>query len=327
MKVVAIIVTYNRSKLLLRAIEAVRRQTYSPAEILIVDNASIDDTRDVIERLGDAVVPIYLSRNTGGAGGFHIGTTNAMERGADFVWVMDDDGAPDPACLEVLVNAAGRFYLDMAGPLVVAEDDPTELPFRLNRLKRGAALDCQTVDEARAASHDGIIPNNCLAFNGVLIRASAIREIGPVRAEMFIWGDEIDFTSRMVRKHKAVATVVSALHLHPRSKMVSERVPLFGMKQFQFPPRGREVYHYRNQSYNLTHNHGVSALKAIIVGVRLAGAMILKGRLRTALMMPLWWLDGMFDLYLLPPSRRHLLRTVADELARIRRGCKLESPA
>ncbi len=47
-----------------------------------------------------AVTPTVLHRtlstNRGGAGGFHDGLGWAIDRGADMVWLMDDDGLPDP---------------------------------------------------------------------------------------------------------------------------------------------------------------------------------------------------------------------------------------
>ena len=63
-----------------------------------------------------------LTDNTGGAGGFHEGLRWAVERGADLVWLMDDDGLPDADCLATLLAHAGD--LDFWGPVVVDEADP-----------------------------------------------------------------------------------------------------------------------------------------------------------------------------------------------------------
>ena len=46
-----------------------------------------------------------LPTNSGGAGGFHDGLGWAVERGADLVWLMDDDGLPDLDCLSRLLDA------------------------------------------------------------------------------------------------------------------------------------------------------------------------------------------------------------------------------
>ena len=59
-----------------------------------------------------------------------------MERGADLVWLMDDDGLPDPDCLELLLEPAD---LDFWGPVVVDEEDPDRLVFPI-RLPGGTRV-------------------------------------------------------------------------------------------------------------------------------------------------------------------------------------------
>ena len=50
-KVIAVVVTYNRKELLKEAIEALLNQDYNNCEILVVDNASTDGTREYIDEL------------------------------------------------------------------------------------------------------------------------------------------------------------------------------------------------------------------------------------------------------------------------------------
>src|SRR3954467_15790383 len=83
-------------------------------EVLVVDNASSDGTGAWLA--GQGVVAETLPENTGGAGGFSHGLERAVERGADLVWLMDDDGLPEPKCLELLLE---REDLDFWGPAVV----------------------------------------------------------------------------------------------------------------------------------------------------------------------------------------------------------------
>ncbi len=92
-KVIAVVVTYNRKELLKECIEALINQDYKNCEILIVDNASTDGTKEFIEKYIKDSKIIYKNTgsNLGGAGGFNYGIRKACELGCDFVWVMDDD--------------------------------------------------------------------------------------------------------------------------------------------------------------------------------------------------------------------------------------------
>ena len=82
-----IIVTYNRSVLLERAIESVLAQTYSDFEIIIVDDGSTDNTPDVAKRYGDKVR--YLRQDHAGLpAGRNLGIKDAKGR---WVALLDDD--------------------------------------------------------------------------------------------------------------------------------------------------------------------------------------------------------------------------------------------
>ena len=100
-------VTFNRLPLLQKLVERLG-QVDGLAEVLVVDNASSDGTGDwLAARPTTGEVPLSgrtLTTNRGGAGGFHDGLAWAIDRDADLVWLMDDDGLPDVDCLDQLLE-------------------------------------------------------------------------------------------------------------------------------------------------------------------------------------------------------------------------------
>lgn len=128
-RIVAVVVTFNRAALLGRLLARLG-EVPEVAEILVVDNASTDGTGAWLASRPQANPPVLgrtLDHNTGGAGGFHAGMAWALERRADLVWLMDDDGLPETDCLTRLL--AHRGELDFWGPVVVDETDPERLVF------------------------------------------------------------------------------------------------------------------------------------------------------------------------------------------------------
>ena len=213
--VVAVVVTWNRAALLERVLRAADAQTAALVRVVVVDNASTDQTPELLDRLrGQLSTPLEvlrLDRNTGGAGGFHAGVEAAVAGPAEMLWLMDDDGVPPPDCLESLLRHADRY--DFLGPAVVAEGDPTRLCFPI-RLP-GSARVVHRLDDVVAAATGEVLEGVVIPFNGVLISRALVDRIGSPREEFFIWGDDVEYLWRAKRAGARVGTVVSSRFSHP----------------------------------------------------------------------------------------------------------------
>ena len=96
--VTVIIPTYNRAKVLGRAIQSVLAQTPEDFELLIVDDGSVDDTQGVVQQFSDPRV-IYLKheQNQGQCAAINTGIQNAN---GDYVCFLDSDDEWLPTMLE-----------------------------------------------------------------------------------------------------------------------------------------------------------------------------------------------------------------------------------
>jgi rhamnopyranosyl-N-acetylglucosaminyl-diphospho-decaprenol beta-1,3/1,4-galactofuranosyltransferase len=218
-RVIAVVVTFDRLTLLRRLVE--RLVTVPDLhEILVLDNASTDGTGAWLRSRPQAGTPLLhrtLPTNRGGAGGFHDGIAWAIDRGADLVWLMDDDGLPEPDCLARLLrhdpSTGSGHVFDFWGPVVVDEADPDRLVFPI-RLPGGTRVVHRMADVV-AAAEDGVIRDVVIPFNGVLVTAELVDRIGLPREEFFIWGDDHEYRLRAEQAGGRVATVVDAAVRHP----------------------------------------------------------------------------------------------------------------
>lgn len=211
--IACIVVTFNRKDLLNRCLNAIKKQTYKPKTIYVVDNASTDGTQDFILSSGYINNGINGIRfkyyrcktNGGGAGGFYTGMKTAFEDAKyDGLWVMDDDGEPETNCLKELVSFLKER--DYIAPLVLSDEDHQTCSFI-----PGATF----ADFHEKADQSGVIEGWASPFNGILYSSRLIKRIGFPKKDMFIWGDEINYQIRAEKAGFHRMTTINALHYHP----------------------------------------------------------------------------------------------------------------
>jgi rhamnopyranosyl-N-acetylglucosaminyl-diphospho-decaprenol beta-1,3/1,4-galactofuranosyltransferase len=263
--VIAVVVTWNRSALLERILRAIDAQDTRPGALVVVDNASTDDTPQLLDRLRmELTVPmrvVRLDRNTGGAGGFHAGLEAALQMDGELFWLMDDDGVPPPGCLAALLPHIGRF--DFFGPAVVAEDDPGRLCFPI-RLP-GTARVVHDLADVQAAAVADVLEEIVIPFNGVILTADLVERIGLPRQEFFIWGDDVEYLWRARRAGARVATVVPARFLHPATDALGTPMA-FGRTTYNHTPSNLKHYcMVRNNVVNLREYVGVAGVVAFLL--------------------------------------------------------------
>jgi rhamnopyranosyl-N-acetylglucosaminyl-diphospho-decaprenol beta-1,3/1,4-galactofuranosyltransferase len=174
---------------------------------------------------------------------------------------MDDDGLPEPDCLEKLLERDGE--LDFWGPVVVDEADRTRLVFPI-RLPGGTRVVHAIADAEAAAAPSGLIADVVIPFNGVLITRDLVERIGLPRAEFFIWGDDVEYLWRARRAGARTGTVVAARVRHPTVGALGTPMA-FGRTTYNDTPS--DLKHYcmaRNNLLNLREYGGRAQAAAFV---------------------------------------------------------------
>ena len=200
--VCAVIVTYNRKKLLQECLEHVLAQKeISDKDIIVVNNASSDGTKEMLATNFPNINTICLEINTGGAGGFYTGIKQAFENGYDWIWLMDDDVIPESNSLAELLNITQLDLHSSIGFLcskVIAENRKSMNVPSIDK-RPGENI----YSEWDQYLEHSIVKVRSATFVSLLLSKEAVERVGYPIKEMFIWGDDTEYTMRITNEMPA----------------------------------------------------------------------------------------------------------------------------
>ena len=244
MKIIAVVVTFNRRELLKRNIECLRRNK-PISSILVVNNGSTDGTKEWLDEQKD--LSAIHQANVGGSGGFYTGIEHAYQAGADWIWCMDDDVFPRENCLEKLLAEATDTSIGILAPRRLMDGEIFCHDFQAYNLINPFA----SMYAKRLVNEQINTPTDIkgTAFEGPFIRREVVEKIGLPNKNLFIFCDDTDYCLRAVLEGFRIVYVPNALM--DKEKFFSNDT----WEQRNQKKKWKRYYQIRNSAY-LNHRYG-----------------------------------------------------------------------
>lgn len=241
--VYTILLNYNGFKDTIGCLDSIVRITYPNYKVIIIDNASEDDSiRRIYEWLIarekdfqilnekslsniNNNVPDFIlitkGKNTGYAGGNNIGIKFALEHGAGYVWILNNDTIVHPDALSELVNVAERYpMVGLVGSKIYFSDKPERVWFSSGNYYPAKN---KKDDEKRSLEEEVKVVSGC----SFLIKRGLIEDIGFLWEGYFLYFEENDYCMRAKRNGWKVYFAPNSKVYHKVSSSVGEGSPLF----------------------------------------------------------------------------------------------------
>jgi len=231
-----IIVNWNAKKYLKSCIDSLLAQTYQNYEIIVVDNASSDDSVKFLEKEFSSIKIIKNKKNLGFAEGNNIGIKNSK---GDLIALFNPDAIADKDWLSNLVQkiqssnkiggVAGKiFYLnEKFGKNAVfctwSKLDPySAMPYNFHNDEPSSNVDY-------------------LSGAAMLVKKEVIDKVGFLDPEYFLYFEETDWCARMIRAGYDLKYVLNANVRHEVSSTISD-----DEKKIYFMERSRIRFALKN---------------------------------------------------------------------------------
>lgn len=209
-RVVCVVLNWNGWRETIPCVRSLLAQEYGNLQVLVVDNASTDNSVEEITRAFPDLELIQAEANRGFAAGCNLGMRRALCRNAAFAWLLNNDTLLPPDTLCKLVRQAQQSTaIGMVGGVFRAFDDPTlVLAWGGGAVNRRSGYS-QHFTEPRKLGSDTF-----LTFASVLIRRELLLSVGLLDEGFFLYYEDTDlcFRAREQGWKLAIASDTAILH-------------------------------------------------------------------------------------------------------------------
>ncbi len=133
----AVVLGYNNVDDTLECLRSLEAATYRNLTLLYVDNGSEPDVPEQVQQAVSRCGVLRLDPNAGVAGGLNAGIAHALQQGADYITILNNDTTVDPAFIDHLVAAACAHQdSGMLVPKIYYYDHPDSIWSAGSRFRR-----------------------------------------------------------------------------------------------------------------------------------------------------------------------------------------------
>lgn len=201
-KIWCIILNWNGCKLLGETLDSVQKMTYPDFEIIVVDNGSEDGSREMVATDYPGVILLENETNLGFGEGNNVGLKYALEHGADWIFLLNNDIAVAPELLSELMKVAhGGPKIGALGPTIYYFDDNDTLWFAGGQVNFWTGqIAHRGIRKKDIGQYPSVENVDYLTGCALLLRAEALRLVGlfdPIYSPAYT--EDVDLCQRIRR--------------------------------------------------------------------------------------------------------------------------------
>ena len=187
-----LIVNWNGKHHLENCLPSLTKSPYLNCQVVILDNGSDDGSQDWVRSSFPAIKLVEINQNLGFATANNLGMRAALESGADYVALLNNDTRVEPDWLDVLVDTAETdSNIAICQARQRTWDGQAEIRFRF--IPEWAEAQAYKI---AVQSPGPATPTAFASGCAILIRSHALKEIGLFDERYFMYVEDVDLALR-----------------------------------------------------------------------------------------------------------------------------------
>lgn len=220
--VAIVVLNWNGLKDTGECIESLLRLDYPNCRIVLVDNASTDDSVTFLRNRYPTLNLIVNANNLGYSEGNNVGIRYALSQGADYVWLLNNDTVVDSFALNALLEVAeNNADIGILGSKIYYFDEPDVLWFA------GGPIDWRNMETPHVGHHerdcgqyDEIKEYDRVTGCSMMVSRKMCEKVGLLDPAFFLYVEEVDWCLRARANGFRVVYVPGSKVYHKESKAV-----------------------------------------------------------------------------------------------------------
>jgi len=217
--VAVLLLNWNNYPDAAKCLESLRDLEYSDFHVIVLDNGSTDDSLSRIEETFPDIEVMKLGANFGFAKGNNVGIRSALQRGAEYIWLLNTDTVVIPGSLTAMVELAEKDEkIGAVGSAIYSMLEREKL-----RAWGGGYIDFLF---GRALQFETFVNNERIEFltgASLLLRREALESVGLLDENFFMYWEDADYCYRLRRAGWKLAVAADSKVWHKEQGSIGKK--------------------------------------------------------------------------------------------------------
>lgn len=221
-----ILVNWNGSADTIRCIDSLRSLEYDNFHVLCVDNGSTDTSVGAIRSACPDIELIESGHNYGFAGGNNIGIELALDKQADFIWLLNNDTLVSPTSLSEMVATAVRHQeYGVIGSKILCLREGYVKSENIQALG-GGVINFRLGNSCPIQLSDDLPRLQYITGASLLVKKNVFKKVGGIDDKFFMYWEDVDFCFRVRKAGWLLGVAENAIIWHKESASLGKSNPV-----------------------------------------------------------------------------------------------------